>query len=171
MEKRKIEFQVETAKAGILEGYAAVFEQPAQIADFTEVIKKGAFTNSLNSRDILALVDHDLSKLLARTSAGTLTLQEDEHGLKFSIKCPDTSLAKDTYALVAAGNIRGCSIGFTVPESGAEWNGGTRILRNIDLLEISIVSAFPAYENTEVQARSHNQRLTMAWRWLGTVGG
>ena len=40
-----------------LEGYAARFNIEARIADFTEVIRAGAFSNSLaGGRDILALV-------------------------------------------------------------------------------------------------------------------
>ena len=49
-----------------LVGYAALFNTPAVIAgEYSEMIMPGAFTASLaESRDILALSDHDAAKVL-----------------------------------------------------------------------------------------------------------
>jgi HK97 family phage prohead protease len=66
------------AKGRRLEGYAATFGAEARIADFTETIAPGAFASTLAERaDILALVDHDPGRVLARTRSGTLRLTED----------------------------------------------------------------------------------------------
>ena len=66
-----------------LEGYAARFNVEARIGDFTEVIRSGAFAGSLAvGRDILALVDHDRTRVLARTRSGNLWLSEDSCGLQ-----------------------------------------------------------------------------------------
>lgn len=62
-----------------LEGYAATFNTETRIGNrFDEVILPGAFSASLKAGgDILALVDHDATRVLARTRSGTLRLSED----------------------------------------------------------------------------------------------
>lgn len=151
-----------------LEGYAAVFDREARIADFTEVVRPGAFADSL-AGDVLALVDHDTSRLLARTRSGTLRLAEDRRGLHFELDCPDTSLGRDVLALAERGDLGGCSFAFTVPAGGETWRGDRRELRRVNLHEISIVAAWPAYDGTTVQARSRCLRLACAKRLLETV--
>lgn len=142
-----------------LSGYAATFNQETRIADFHERIAPGAFAASLRtSPDILALVDHDPSRVLARTKSGTLRLSEDDRGLKFEIDVPDTSAGRDVLALATRGDLGGMSFGFTVPEGGDSWQGDNRELRSITLHEISVVQSFPAYGGTTVQARSRQQR-------------
>src|SRR5262245_18521793 len=64
-----------------LAGLAAPFNVPTEIADFREVILPGAFRETLRSgRDVTAVVDHDMTKLLARTKSGTLKLSEGVKG-------------------------------------------------------------------------------------------
>jgi uncharacterized protein len=77
-----------------LTGYAATYNVEARIADFVEVIRPGAFAGSLG-QDILALVDHNPTRLLARTKSGTLRLSEDDKGLRFELDVPDTSDGRD----------------------------------------------------------------------------
>ena len=84
LERRHLDFQVRAAGRR-LEGYAATFGTEARISDFTEIIMPGAFRGALApSRDVLALVDHDPTKVLARTRSGSLRLAEDPRGLSFS---------------------------------------------------------------------------------------
>jgi uncharacterized protein len=137
-----------------LEGYAAVFGSPATIADFSETIRAGAFRASLEAgADILALVDHDHGKLLARTSSGTLRLKEDAYGLAFSLDLPDTQLGRDILALAERRDLGGMSFGFRVQEDA--WPArNRRELRAVDLVEVSVVQAFPAYAATSVAARA-----------------
>ncbi|MDX0623486.1 HK97 family phage prohead protease [Sinorhizobium medicae] len=142
-----------------LTGYAATFNQETRISDFREKIAPGAFAASLRSNpDILALVDHDPSRVLARTKSGTLRLSEDERGLKFEIDIPETSAGRDVLALAMRGDLGGMSFGFTVPDGGDSWQGDKRELRSVTLHEISVVQSFPAYGGTSVQARSRQQR-------------
>ncbi|MER8958686.1 HK97 family phage prohead protease [Mesorhizobium sp. M0701] len=163
MEKRHAtELRAEGRK---LTGYAATFGTEARITDFHETIAAGAFQRSLAaSKDILALVDHDTGKVLARTAAGTLQLAEDERGLKFAIEVPQTTLGNDILAMAASRNLGGMSFGFSVPEGGEEWRGDKRTLRNVTLHEISVVQSFPAYDGTSVSARSRQKRTTAARR-------
>lgn len=142
-----------------LSGYAATFNTETRIADFSETIAPGAFAASLRGQpDILALVDHDAGKVLARTKSGTLRLSEDSRGLVFSIDVPDTTLGRDLLAMAARSDLGGMSFGFTVPDGGDEWHGEKRTLRNVVLHEISVVQSFPAYGGTSIQARSRQQR-------------
>ena len=140
-----------------LAGYAAVFNSPAQIGTFQETIAPGAFAASLADPaiDVLALVDHDPSALLGRTSSGTLRLAEDTRGLAFEVDLPDTTLAADLLALAARSDLGGMSFGFNVVRDA--WpTPDRRILQAVDLVEISVVRAFPAYADTTVAARSRD---------------
>lgn len=151
-----------------LEGYAAVFDSPTRIAGFNEIIKPGAFRATLEARsDVLALVDHDPSRLLARTGSGTLRLAEDARGLAFELDVPDTQLGRDLLALAERRDLGGMSFSFRVKKEA--WPAtDRRELRAVDLIEVSVVQAFPAYSATSVQARSrqfgalHRRRLVEA---------
>ncbi|MFA7281789.1 MAG: HK97 family phage prohead protease [Sterolibacterium sp.] len=156
------------AKDRKLSGYAAKFNSEARIADFIEVIAPGAFAGSLGKRDILAMVDHDPTKILARTTSGHLKLSEDSTGLAFEINMPDTQPAKDMLSLAERGDLGGMSFGFMVPKGGETWAGNRRTLTAIDLFEISVVSSWPAYPDTTVSARSKAPRLTLAKLYLET---
>ncbi len=167
-ERRSAQLEVR-AKGRRLEGYAALFGHEARIGTFTETIRAGAFSGSLN-RDVLALVDHDPSRVLARTKSGTLRLGEDSRGLAFDLDIPETSHGRDVLALAERGDLGGMSFGFTVPEGGDHWEGERRELRNVTLHEISVVLAWPAYDGTVVHARSAltalGARLALARRYL-----
>lgn len=137
-----------------LEGFAAVFDQPARIGGYTEIIKPGAFRATLEARgDVLALVDHDPSRLLARTSSGTLRLAEDSRGLAFEIDVPDTQLGRDVLALAERRDLGGMSFSFR-PKAQTWPTPDRRELRAVELIEVSVVQAFPAYSSTSVQARA-----------------
>jgi HK97 family phage prohead protease len=138
------------------EGYAATFGSVANIGSFHERIAPGAFRGAL-AGDILALLDHDAGKVLGRTRSGSLRLTEDDKGLAFSLDLPDTQAGRDVLALAERGDLGGMSFGFMVPEGGESWDGNTRTLRSIDLKEISVVSAWPAYEGTEIALRALNR--------------
>lgn len=136
-----------------LEGHAAVFNSPAAIGSFTESIRAGAFRATLAAAgDKLALLDHDTTKLLARTGNGSLRLAEDSRGLQFSLDLPATTLGNDVLAMAEAGLLGGMSFGFRMTDES--WPAkNQRELRAVDLAEISVVQAFPAYDQTTVSAR------------------
>ena len=147
-------FATELRAAGRrIEGYAATFGREADLGTFRETIAPGAFRSAI-AGDILALLDHDAGKVLGRTRSGTLRLSEDSRGLSFSLDVPETQAGRDVLALAERNDLGGMSFGFTVPEGGEEWQGRTRTLRSINLKEISVVSAWPAYEGTEIALRA-----------------
>lgn len=138
-------------------GYAALFNSTADIGDtFREVIAPGAFTETLKG-DVRALIDHDSGRVIGRTKAGTLRLNEDDKGLAVEIDLPDTSDGRDLAISLERGDISGMSFGFRV--SHDEWDETsdppTRTIHKVDLFEVSAV-AFPAYEDTELALRSLN---------------
>jgi len=115
------------------------------------------------------MVDHDASKVLARTRSGSLKLAEDSAGLAFEFSVPDTQAGHDVLALAERDDLGGMSFGFLVPKGGETWNGNRRTLTAIDLREISVVSAWPAYDGTTVNARTRTPLLHFARRFLETV--
>ena len=153
-----------------LTGLAAPYGVTTTIGEFREVIAPGAFTASLTEgRDILALADHDPAKVLARTRSGTLTLRETERGLEYSLTLPDTSVGNDLRTLAARGDLGGLSFGFRCIRDS--WEGDLRTLCEVELHEISIVSAWPAYPDTTVALRSRQAsgQLAVLKYWLETV--
>jgi len=145
-----------------LHGYASVFNTEARISSlgrsFRERVSPGAFRATLSDKhDICCLVDHDPGQLIGRTGSGTLRLAEDSRGLQFELDAPDTNLGRDLLALAQRNDLGGMSIGFRVAPGGEAWPADDlRELRMIDLLEISIAQAWPAYPDTSVAVR-HRQ--------------
>lgn len=156
LETRTIEetFEVREDSDGMhLEGYAALFDSRSEnLGGFTEVIKPGAFRSSLRSRnDVKLLWNHDTGAVLGSTRSGTLTLTEDDRGLKVSATLPNTSYGRDARELIARGDVTGFSFGFSMPARGGDqWNddGTERVLKSVRLHEVSL-TAFPAYRQTE----------------------
>ena len=144
-----------------LRGYAAVFNSPSQPLPFTETIEPGAFRDSLNSRnDIKLLWNHDTSIVLGSTRAGTLRLAEDERGLYVDADLPDTQAGRDAAVSIQRGDVTGFSFGFRVPVGGDVWaNASERVLKRVNLHEVSVGVAFPAYLATDGSAnvRSMNE--------------
>ncbi len=160
------EFRVakDEGKAPRIEGYASVFDSPSvDLGGFREIVKPGAFTKTLEEGDPRAYWQHDSSRILGRRSAGTLALEEDEHGLRISLDPGDTSWGIDALKSIERGDVDQMSFGFrtikdrfyTDEQTGTE----VRELLEVDLLEVSPVS-MPAYEQTEVQVRSLLHDLT-----------
>ena len=142
-----------------LEGYAVVFGSMSEdLGGFREIIEPGAFGEALGGRpDVRALFNHDPSMVLGRTTNGTLMLQQDGHGLRMAVTMPDTTYARDVYALVERGDVSQMSFAFSVRKGGETWatEAGQRVrrLRALDLYDVSVVT-YPAYQATTVAARA-----------------
>lgn len=142
-----------------LEGYPAKFGRVAEIGWwFDEIIEKGAFTDTVKTDDVRALINHNPNLILGRTTAKTLELKEDDTGLWFRNKLPDTQIARDLIVSVERGDISQMSFSFDILEEEwkyAEAKDGRdlRTIKRVKLYDVS-VATFPAYEDTEVFARS-----------------
>jgi len=139
----------ETPDGMVFEGYASVFNSRSEnLGGFTEFVAPGAFTRSLKSRnDVKLLWNHDAGQVLGSTRAKTMTLTEDNRGLKVSATLPNTQLGRDTAELIRTGIIDSMSFGFNVIKDSWNSEGNERTLNAVRLFEVSIV-AFPAYAGT-----------------------
>ncbi len=140
-----------------LEGYFAVYGDVYQVWDgATESIAPGAFDESIHG-DVRALYNHNDDLILGRTSAGTLSLRDDSHGLWGSIKINknDTD-AMNAYERIMRGDVTGCSFGFNIEAEETEYRDDGSVHWTITkvnpLYEVS-PCVFPAYEATHVSAR------------------
>lgn len=138
---------------GQIGGYAVVFNEPSQnLGGFIERVDPNAF-DDVDFSDVVALYDHNFANVLGRTSANTLQLETDKKGLRFSLNIPNTTLGKDVYTNIRAGNLQGMSFGFTVDAD--YWDRGAdqtpeRVIEKIGALyEVSVVT-MPAYQDTTV---------------------
>lgn len=145
-------------------GYVNVTERESELLYsgkrgkwFNEVVKQGAFTRSLKSgKEIPLLLEHDYEKRLADNKSNTLTLTEDQIGLRFDAEIRD----KEVYEKVKSKQINNCSFGFLPIEQ--EFEDVTnlrekRYLKDIELLEISLVEN-PAYAGSLVEVRNLNEQ-------------
>jgi HK97 family phage prohead protease len=156
------------AKSGTkpgISGYAARYGKATTLEPgLREIIKKGAFTQSVQRKDAcIACFNHDPEKILGRVSAGTLRLRDDSDGLYFDCDTPDTSYANDLLESIRRGDISECSFGFYLDPDGDEFSkdaDGT-ILRQIKSCQVFDVSPviYPQYSGgvTNVEARSRAQ--------------
>jgi HK97 family phage prohead protease len=137
-----------------LRGYAAVFNSPSQPLPFIETIEPGAFRASLESKnDIKLLWNHDTSVVLGSTRAGTLRLIEDSRGLLVEANLPETQAGKDAAISIQRGDVTAFSFGFRIPAGGDEWaSASERILKRVNVHEVSVGVAFPAYTATDGSA-------------------
>ena len=139
-----------------ISGYAAVFEKLSEdLGYFREKIQPGAFKNTIKADDIRALWNHDSNYILGRNRSGTLSLSEDDHGLKIEIDPPDAQWARDLMTSIERGDVDQMSFGFrTITDSWQLVDGeDIRTLIEVKLFDVSPVT-FPAYPDTEVGLRS-----------------
>lgn len=168
----RFETRADEGDAPHITGYFAVFDSNYEISPLmSESIAPGAFSSSLGG-DVRALTNHDTTLVLGRTTAGTLELREDDHGLWGDITVnPNDGDAMNTYARVARGDVTQCSIGFDIvredtdvsPDGATHWT-----IREVVLYEVSVCT-FPAYGETDIQARSRDaaeirRRALEAWK-------
>jgi HK97 family phage prohead protease len=137
-------------------GYATVFRARTDVCGcWTEEFLPGAFANSLQQRDVLAVHSHDTGRVVGRMKAGTLSLREDDKGLWFENPLPDTTDGRDLAVQIGRGDIAGMSFAFRSRKE--EWDETVtpphRIVMEADLFEITY-TAMPQYPETEVGLRS-----------------
>ena len=155
-----------------IEGYFAVFGSEYKMwENAIETIDEDAFDDALNG-DIRALVNHDTTLVLGRTTAGTLSLRADKTGLWGSVTINQADQdAMNLYERVKRGDVSQCSFGFDIIDQSTEvMENGTTVwkLNKVKLYEVSVVT-FPAYEDTSVQARKRDyeeiqKRKKEQWR-------
>ena len=138
-------------------GYASLFGSLDLAGD---IVERGAFERSLRAKpapSIAMLYQHDGSQPIGRW----VEAQEDETGLWMrGLIEANQRTGQKVIALVQAGLADGLSIGFRALEA-APRPGGGRILKTIDLREVSIVT-FPMLPRARLRVREAAPRNILA---------
>lgn len=150
----------EEEKKYIVEGYASTFEPYVLLSmdgiDYKEQIEPTAFDDA-DLSDVVFRVDHE-GRVYARTSAGTVEVWHDEHGLGQRTDLSRTAAARELFADIEAGNYPKMSFAFRVAEDGDTYDrkNHTRIIKRIEkVFDVSPVS-FPANPGTELSVSTRD---------------
>lgn len=138
----------------MVEGYASTFEPYVLFTedgvDYKEKIEPTAFDET-DLSDVVFRVDHE-GKVYARSSAGTLEIFTDEHGLGQRTDLSKTQAARELFDEIAAGNYPKMSFAFTVAKDGDSYDKATHtrtISKVAKVFDVSPV-AFPANPSTSL---------------------
>lgn len=131
------------------------------LGGFREQFLPTAFDKVLSKRkiDVPLLFNHDDSKVLARTTNGTLRIEKTDKGLAFEADPVATPTAAEVVTLIRSKTIFGSSFAFTVDPKGETWHEDDRgnVTRTISeasgLYDLSPVTR-AAYPNSSVGLRS-----------------
>jgi len=146
----------------IVSGYAALYNTPADLGGhYTEIIRPGAFDNMIQKSDVRALFNHDPNHLLARSryGAGTLQLEADDRGLKYSFACPKTRA--DIVEMIERGDLSQCSFQFTIEEhvwTSTDDKETREIFRFDEVFDITLAT-YPVYQDTTVALEYRSKML------------
>jgi HK97 family phage prohead protease len=156
-----VEVRAESDGKIVVEGYAAVFDQPTDIGGvFTEVVARGAFRSALErGDDVEFLVNHG-GLPIARTTAGNLTLREDDRGLHMRAELDPAD--PDVQRIVP--KMRGKMLdqmSFAFNATGQRWDTpadgpDVRTITDVMLFDVSIVNR-GAYPQTSIALRSRDE--------------
>ena len=166
-EIRQYNFEIrarENDGIGILSGRPVVYNSRTNLGGFDEIIMPGALDET-DLKDVRFLVNHDTKMIpLARSRRNngnsTMTLKVTDQGLELEearLDIRNNTTAAALYSAVSRGDISGMSIMFVI--DGEEWEDLEtdhplrKITKIATLIEISAVM-FPAYEDTDINARS-----------------
>lgn len=126
------EFKAENSETGIIEGYGSVFGNEDSHGD---VILRGAFNETLQKRNPKMLWQHRMDSPIGTWDE----VKEDDRGLWVKGRIiTKTQLGSETVELIKAGVVSGLSIGYRTID--AEYRGDLRVLKAVDLYEISAVT-------------------------------
>ena len=142
----------------MVEGYASTYEPYKLLTiddvDYYERIEPTAFEGA-DLTDVVFRVDHE-GRVYARTSAGTVQLWHDEHGLGQRTDLSKTQAARELFADIEAGNYPKMSFAFTVAEDHFDKATHTRVIDRIaKVFDVSPVS-FPANPTTELSVSTRD---------------
>lgn len=132
-----VPLEVKSVSGREFDGYGAVFGNVDYGGD---IITRGAFRDTLkqhkkdNTQPLMFWM-HDSTQVPGIWK----TIREDDEGLHVSGEVLDTTLGKDVQILLSKKAVRGLSIGYRPVD--VDWrDDGIRLLKKIDLFEVSIVS-------------------------------
>lgn len=143
----------------MVEGYASTYEPYTLFTnddgtEYKEQILPTAFDEA-DLSDVVFRVDHT-GRVYARSSAGTVEIWTDEHGLGQRTNLSKTQAARELFADIEAGNYPKMSFAFTVAEDHFDKATHTRVIERIaKVFDVSPVS-FPANPTTELSVSTRD---------------
>ena len=158
-EYRNMEMRVVAEEQSFMvEGYASTYEPYVLFSqdgiDYSERIAPTAFDDA-DLSDVVFRVDHT-GPVYARSSAGTVELWHDDHGLGQRTNLGKTQRARDLFFDIEAGNYPKMSFAFTVAEDSYDRETHTRTINRIaKVYDVSPVS-FPANPGTELSVSTRD---------------
>jgi uncharacterized protein len=161
LEKRFLDFPGATistrAKAGqrYIDGILP-YGSESEDMGFLEIIDRGAFRSALAGENVFAFWAHDEAAILGSTDARTLTLADDPSGLRFSIRLRNSAAGEDYFEAIQRGDVVGVSFGFICRRDEIDAQRRRHLL-DVQLLEISVGVAFPAYAAATSSADKRRQ--------------
>lgn len=137
----------EEDKKKYITGCIPYHTRSCDLGGFTEIIEPSAFSKTLkDGNNVVLLYNHDDSKVLGSTRAGTLKLESRDDGLHFScLVNEEVGFAHDAYSIINRGDCNTISFGFSPIKT--ENRNGIRHLKEVALSEISCCVPFPAYKD------------------------
>lgn len=151
-EYRSMELRIGEEDSYIVEGYASTFEPYKMMerdgVDYYERIAPDAFEGA-DLSDVVFRIDH-IGRVYARTSAGSLTVWTDEHGLANRTDLSRTQKAMEIFDDIKAGNYPQMSFCFTVADQHFDKATHTRVIDKIEKVFDVSPCAFVANPTTEL---------------------
>lgn len=166
LERRNYSFEIraeEDERGKIITGRPIIYNSRTDMGLYDEEIASGALDNT-DLTDVRFLVNHDTSKIpLARsrrnTPNSTMQLWTDAEGMMIRVllDTENNTEARNLFSAVQRGDITGMSFMFGVDDE--EWQNldserPLRVIRSLSTVVEVSACTFPAYEDTEIQARS-----------------
>ena len=146
---------IEQGKNLFIEGYASVF---GVLDSYEDIVEKGAFTNTIqgkNFKRIAFCYQHEFSTVIGKI----IELKEDEVGLWFKAKISNTNLGRDLVELISDGAISEISIGYRTKVSEMNTDTNVRMIKEVELYEISLVTRAANSEAFITQTEVKNEPL------------
>ncbi len=137
-----------------------IWDEKRGVVEVVEQITADSLRDT-DMSDVISAFNHDFSKIMARTSAGTLELRQDSKGIFYRFDPPNTTYGNDLIESTNRGDVQGSSFVFSM-----DWEEGYSIEEREDgklvarpkkinrMYEIGPV-VMPAYPETTAQSRSN----------------
>lgn len=152
-------------KADYITGYGIVFDKwskplvmelkTGQRVQFVEKISPEA-VKGVDMANTVSMVNHSIT--LGKRSKGTMDIDVDNYGVKYSVKVPNTTIGNDAKEDIRNGNLEGSSFQFAIPRGGDSWDKSVtpfqRTINKFSLITEMGPVTYPAYPDTTAAMRS-----------------
>ena len=158
MDRKSLELKADVNDKGEFVGIASYYDYK----DFADdIVVKGAFAKTIaeNKGEVVMLWQHDTKQPI-----GKMLLTDNEKGLEVAgFINLEVEKGKEAFALLKQGAIKGLSIGYFTREWDYDTERKAKLLKDIDLKEVSLVT-FPCNDRSNVElATVKNEELNKAY--------